>query len=153
MLRWQVGAACCLAAVGGGVRAVATAACLAGPHPALARLPTRLSRRLLCQTIPPHHTPRLPPAREWPIPEEHYDTDGGGLLRYVARCTAEVVRQHSAGGTGDLRPVIGFCFSFPVDQTALDNGRVLVWTKVRPRAPGGWVGGCRVCLVLGVAPA
>ncbi|EFN54251.1 hypothetical protein CHLNCDRAFT_135795 [Chlorella variabilis] len=27
---------------------------------------------------------------EWPIPEEHYDTDGGGLLRYVARCTAEV---------------------------------------------------------------
>lgn len=67
--------------------------------------------------------------REWPIPEEHYDTDGGGLLRYVARCTAEVVRQHSAGGTGDLRPVIGFCFSFPVDQTALDNGRVLVWTK------------------------
>jgi hexokinase len=72
--------------------------------------------------------PRQPlPARsEWAIPEEHFDTDRGGLLRYVAARTAEVVRAHG-GGT---KPVVGFCFSFPVDQTALDNGKVLVWTKV-----------------------
>lgn len=76
--------------------------------------------------------------REWEIPEEHFDTDQGTLLRFVAQCTAEVVRQHTPGadgdGTGDgtagtAKPVVGFCFSFPVEQTALDNGKVLMWTK------------------------
>ncbi|KAL4854923.1 Hexokinase-1 [Chlorella vulgaris] len=68
--------------------------------------------------------------REWCVPPEHFDTDRGTLLRFVARCTAEVVREHCPGGGGpQSRPVIGFCFSFPVEQTALDNGKVLVWTK------------------------
>jgi hypothetical protein len=26
-------------------------------------------------------------------------------------------------------PVLGFCFSFPVEQTAVDAGRLLAWTK------------------------
>lgn len=58
--------------------------------------------------------------------------DRGTLLRFVAQCTAEVVREHSGGqaGGGSGKPVVGFCFSFPVDQTALDNGKVLIWTKV-----------------------
>lgn len=68
--------------------------------------------------------------REWCVPPEHFDTDRGTLLRFVARCTAEVVREHCPGGGGlHSCPVIGFCFSFPVEQTALDNGKVLVWTK------------------------
>ncbi|KAL4458290.1 hypothetical protein ABPG75_013155 [Micractinium tetrahymenae] len=71
--------------------------------------------------------------REWEIPEEHFDTDRGSLLRFVAQCTAEVIREHSGaaggGGPAGAKPVVGFCFSFPVDQTALDNGKVLVWTK------------------------
>jgi hypothetical protein len=79
-----------------------------------------------------------PPAREWPIPEDHFDSDRGTLLRFVAERTAEVVRQHGeAGGSrGEGQgeeggPVaVGFCFSFPVEQTALDNGKVLGWTKV-----------------------
>ena len=25
--------------------------------------------------------------------------------------------------------MIGFCFSFPVEQTAVDSGRLLAWTK------------------------
>ena len=29
-----------------------------------------------------------------------------------------------------LPPIIGFCFSFAVDQTAMDNGKLLLWTKV-----------------------
>ena len=87
------------------------------------------------------------------MPEEHFDLDRGALLAFVARCTAEVIREHqggSAGGAGGGgaggagapagaspggRPVVGFCFSFPVEQTALDNGRVLSMTKV-----GGWWG-------------
>ncbi|KAL4423126.1 hypothetical protein ABPG77_004809 [Micractinium sp. CCAP 211/92] len=70
--------------------------------------------------------------REWAIPEEHFDTNRGSLLRFVAQRTVEVIREHSGGaGSGGpgSKPVVGFCFSFPVDQTALDNGKVVVWTK------------------------
>lgn len=67
--------------------------------------------------------------RTWEVPTEHFDLDSGGLIAFVARCTAEVVREHSSGGGSSGKPVIGFCFSFPVDQTALDNGRVLSMTK------------------------
>lgn len=100
-------------------------------------------RRPVFQMLGPA-PPHLPPAREWPIPKEHFDTDRGTLLRFVAERTAEVVREHSGGsgsqgeGEGQEGPVaVGFCFSFPVDQTALDNGKVLVWTKVRRLKPVG----------------
>lgn len=89
---------------------------------------------VVCQTSLSHPTTRAPlPRSEWEIPEEHFDTDRGGLLRFVAQRTAEVIREHwggAAGGAPASKPVVGFCFSFPVDQTALDNGKVLVWTKV-----------------------
>lgn len=29
----------------------------------------------------------------------------------------------------DTRPVVGFCFSFPVEQTAINSGKIIVWTK------------------------
>ena len=32
-------------------------------------------------------------------------------------------------------PIIGFCFSFALKQTALDRGILLDWTKVKP---GRW---------------
>lgn len=66
------------------------------------------------------------------MPEEHFDADRGSLLRFVAERTAEVVRRHAGG---EPRPVIGFCFSFPLEQTALDNGTLLSWTKVPGRSP------------------
>lgn len=44
-------------------------------------------------------------------------------------CHRLVVSPALAHPTG--KPIIGFCFSFPVDQTALDNGRVLSMTKAR----------------------
>ena len=49
----------------------------------------------------------------------------------MAECTAEVIRESGGGGSGAGAPppVVGFCFSFPVEQTALDNGRVLSMTK------------------------
>ena len=92
--------------------------------------------------LPLYPLPLALPAREWPIPEEHFDTDRGTLLRFVAERTAEVVREHGGGGSrqgegqgGEQGPVaVGFCFSFPVEQTALDNGKVLGWTKVRQKA-------------------
>lgn len=63
----------------------------------------------------------------------------------MARCTAEVVREHGGGGGEGARPVIGFCFSFPTEQTALDNGRVMSMTKASAglRCLGRGVPGCR----------
>ncbi len=29
----------------------------------------------------------------------------------------------------DTRPVVGFCFSFPVEQTAINSGKIIIWTK------------------------
>lgn len=84
----------------------------------------------LAATATAHTTP-TPAHRDWALPEEHYDLDSGSLLRFVAECTAEVIRESGGGGSGAGAPppVVGFCFSFPVEQTALDNGRVLSMTK------------------------
>jgi hypothetical protein len=30
---------------------------------------------------------------------------------------------------GGEAPILGFCFSFPVDQSALDHGKLIRWTK------------------------
>lgn len=83
-----------------------------------------------CLPVRPPPSPSPPVNREWQVPADHFDLDSGALIAFVARCTAEVVRQHSAGAGGGGTPVIGFCFSFPIEQTALDNGRVLSMTKV-----------------------
>ena len=36
---------------------------------------------------------------------------------------------------GSDAPVVGFCFSFPVDQTTVNSGRIIVWTKGGPMCP------------------
>jgi Hexokinase len=36
---------------------------------------------------------------------------------------------------GKDAPVVGFCFSFPVDQTTVNSGRIIVWTKGAPMCP------------------
>lgn len=60
--------------------------------------------------------------RQWPIPDECFNTDNGRLLHWTAERAAEVLAEWH---TSPDPPVIGFCFSFPVEQTALDNGRIV----------------------------
>ncbi|GAB4822195.1 hypothetical protein N2152v2_009241 [Parachlorella kessleri] len=67
--------------------------------------------------------------REWLIPEECYDTDNGRLLDWVAERTIEFAQEHGRLKRDSPPPIIGFCFSFAVDQTAMDNGKLLLWTK------------------------
>ena len=43
--------------------------------------------------------PGPPLCSNWEVPQEHFDLDSGGLIAFVAKCTAEVVRQHSGGGS------------------------------------------------------
>jgi len=55
------------------------------------------------------------------IPEEVRMGDGAGLMKYLAT-------KMKAGGVKD-GDVVGFTFSFPVMQTAIDEGELITWTK------------------------
>jgi len=65
------------------------------------------------------------------IPKEVYTGKGEQLFDFLAASVKSFIEQH--GGCSNLKsgqlPVVGFCFSFPLKQTALDKGVLLDWTK------------------------
>jgi hexokinase len=85
---------------------------------------------------------------EWPIPEECYDSDNGRLLEWVAEKAEEVINRHqeskskketttsenntissNSSSSSSVKPILGFCFSFACEQTSLEDGKLLLWTK------------------------
>jgi len=64
--------------------------------------------------------------KEWPIPEECYNTDNGLLMPWIVDSCIEVLNEYS---TQKDRIVIGFCYSFACRQDNLDHGEQLLWTK------------------------
>lgn len=51
-------------------------------------------------------------------------------LWHVASLTGCLCLQSEKNGNGKhAPPVVGFCFSFAVEQAALNSGKLLVWTK------------------------
>lgn len=93
--------------------------------------------------------------QQWAIPDECFNTDNGRLLPWVAECASQVLAEwHKTSAP----PVIGFCFSFPVDQTALDNGKIVSWTKVGRSlswpdlVPGHQPASSGACVVFGTWP-
>lgn len=62
--------------------------------------------------------------REYPIPEECYNTDNGRLMMWVVESCLEMMRSHPVD-----RVVVGFCYSFACRQDNLDHGEQLLWTK------------------------
>jgi len=78
--------------------------------------------------------------QQWPIPLECFDTDTGALFQWVVDCFVQVLNTYpppppppppSSSSSPSSLPeiVIGFCFSFALEQTALNNGKLLLWTK------------------------
>lgn len=65
------------------------------------------------------------------VPAHLYDASGRELFDWMATCLAgfmaEDEREHRMA-PGSL-PVVGFCFSFAMEQRALDCGIMLGWTK------------------------
>ena len=51
------------------------------------------------------------------------------LLDYLADCVDAFLIDYAAESTGDEDFKLGLTFSFPVEQTALDKGNILTWTK------------------------
>lgn len=61
--------------------------------------------------------------KEWPIPVKCFDTNTNALFEWTVDCFGELLE-------GQSHPiVIGFCFSFALQQTALNDGKLLMWTK------------------------
>lgn len=65
-----------------------------------------------------------------------------GIIPGSLLCLAATLRSTKQG----LQPTIGFCWSFPLKQTALNRGILLDWTKGftcdgEARAQGSGVGG------------
>lgn len=73
--------------------------------------------------------------QQWPIPVECFDTDTGALFEWVVDCFVSVLKTYppppppSSSSSSSPEIVIGFCFSFALEQTSLNNGKLLLWTK------------------------
>lgn len=68
------------------------------------------------------------------IPRHVYTGSQEQLFDFLARPLARMVQRMQASGAvptgpGSPRPAVGFCWSFPLEQTALDSGKLLCWTK------------------------
>ncbi|KAK9811576.1 hypothetical protein WJX72_006374 [[Myrmecia] bisecta] len=63
------------------------------------------------------------------IPLEYRRCHVDQLMDYVAGQLIAWADHHGGGLHRHERPVIGFCFSFPVEQTAIDAGKLIHWTK------------------------
>ena len=46
------------------------------------------------------------------------------MVEFAAECGESMMTPD-----GGEEPILGFCFSFPVNQTALDHGTLIRWTK------------------------
>ena len=68
--------------------------------------------------------------RDAPIPDAAYTCPVDGLFDMMATTLLTFGKELGVlGAEGAPPPTIGFCFSFPCDQTALDGGRLLKLTK------------------------
>lgn len=68
---------------------------------------------------------------KWNIPKEIMEGTADGLFGLLAQAFKEFLEQLEAEGVSVEREkiVLSFTFSFPMDQSALDSGKLLFWTK------------------------
>ncbi|KAG2425714.1 hypothetical protein HXX76_013556 [Chlamydomonas incerta] len=63
------------------------------------------------------------------LPREVYEGTGAQLFDFLATTLRDFIWRHSAAGDKAAQPVVGFCFSFAVEQSGLAAGKLLDWTK------------------------
>lgn len=67
--------------------------------------------------------------RDAPIPDAAYTCPAAGLFDMMATTLLSFGADLGVLGAGKPPPTVGFCFSFPCEQTALDAGTLLKLTK------------------------
>ncbi|KAI9348496.1 hexokinase-domain-containing protein [Obelidium mucronatum] len=59
--------------------------------------------------------------------------DGNTLFDFIATCVKSFLKEHYYPDSADVDPKrvwnLGFTFSFPVDQTSINSGSLIIWTK------------------------
>ncbi len=60
------------------------------------------------------------------LKKHHVTGAGSELFDFIAECMRKFLRKYGAAGR---RLDLGFTFSFPVKQTAVDSGELVCWTK------------------------
>lgn len=64
------------------------------------------------------------------IPREVYTGSCNQLFDFLAQALAAFIKQQEkVHGSSGKEPVVGFCFSFAVEQSALNSGKLMCWTK------------------------
>ncbi|KAF5830028.1 hexokinase [Dunaliella salina] len=63
------------------------------------------------------------------IPPNVYKGTGQQLFDFLATTLKDFIKEHKSKSSDMRVPVVGFCFSFPMDQTSLTQGLLLDWTK------------------------
>ena len=70
---------------------------------------------------------------DWPIPEDCFETNNGLLMDWIAEKLLEAAEKrlswNAISGREGKAITVGFCFSFACEQEALNEGRLLLWTK------------------------
>lgn len=69
--------------------------------------------------------PITPAMKLLPV-DELFDEMASKLVAFATECGNI---PSNGDGIVAAHPVVGFCFSFPVQQTAIDAGKIIVWTK------------------------
>jgi hypothetical protein len=65
-------------------------------------------------------------AKKWTVPMELLTAEGEKLFAFLSDCVKEVAPET----VGAAEPVpMGFTFSFPVEQTAINVGKLVTWVK------------------------
>ena len=63
------------------------------------------------------------------VPEEKRLGKGSDLFDFLAECIADFVNKKIGGGEDGEHIPLGFTFSFPMTQNALNEGVLVSWTK------------------------
>ncbi|KAI3636555.1 hypothetical protein MIR68_005409 [Amoeboaphelidium protococcarum] len=68
--------------------------------------------------------------KKYVLSDEYKVSDSDALFGYIADCTKEFLDENMIKPNADGQPLLlGFTFSFPVDQTSLDSGILMNWNK------------------------
>lgn len=67
--------------------------------------------------------------QKYKVSEELKTGEGSALFDYIAESVGGFLSSMEGSRPADEQIYLGFTFSFPVEQTALDKGKLITWTK------------------------
>ncbi|GBF92337.1 hexokinase [Raphidocelis subcapitata] len=85
-------------------------------------------RVMYCRLSDSHSKVEASVIEQVAIPREVYTGTADQLFGFLARSMRDFISRHNPTDLS-ARPTVGFCFSFPMEQLALNSARLVNWTK------------------------